>query len=235
MQTWEGALASAPGTDITFAVEDTIDGPGAGYLQKVERIYRGAAPTDLICYFHSDLFIHQHGWDEMVRREFADPQVAVASFCGALGHGSDDIYKTTYDYRQLARYGFVSNMTDAESHGARLLRPCNVAVVDSMAIIVRRAFLDAIGGWPVNRYPPSHVSDYWICLMARRYKCKVRYIPVAVTHKSGGWKGDGRFDYGAWIAGTKWGSDAECHRIGHRMIYDDFRDVLPVRVGYGIR
>ena len=71
----------------------------------------------------------------MVRDAFADPEVAVASFCGALGHGTDDIYNGPYDYRQLARQDFISNMKDAERHGKRVLSPCDVAVVDSMAII----------------------------------------------------------------------------------------------------
>ena len=235
LQSWCDTITSDPG--IVFAVEDTIEGPGAGYLQKVDLIHRESPPTDLICYFHSDLFIQQAAWDEMVQYEFRDPSVVVASFCGAFWHGTDDIYRRPYDFRQLARHHFVSNMDNAEAHGRRLLTACNVAVVDSMAIIVRRSFLDEIGGWPVNRYPPSHCSDYYLCLMAHKRGRKVRYIPVAVSHAGGGTKGDGRFDYAAWIAGTKWMSDDNCHKLGHWLIYHDFRNILPVRVGLpdGIR
>jgi hypothetical protein len=122
-------------------------------------------------------------------------------------------------------------MDNAEAHGRRLLTACNVAVVDSMAIIVRRSFLDEIGGWPVKEYYPSHCSDYWLCLMAHRYRRRVRYIPVGVSHAGGGTKGDGRFNYEKWALEVIGKTDAEMHQINHWRIFSNFRDVLPVRVG----
>ena len=212
-----------------IAVDDTIEGEGAGWLHKVQGIYQ-ASGQDIIAYFHNDLTIHQTGWDEVVLAQFDDPSVAIVSFNGALGHGADDIYYTPYQTVQLARYHFMSNLTDAEAHGRRWLHPCNVATVDSFSMIIRRTFLDEIGGWPIDRYPPSHASDYWICLMAHRHGYKVRYVPISCTHTSGGVRGDGRFDYPKWIAATKWKSDANCHKISHELIYNDFGDILPVRV-----
>lgn len=211
------------------AVDDTIKGEAAGWLGKIQRIYQYST-QDVIAYFHNDLIIHQTGWDELVLAQFEDPNVAVVSFSGALGHGAPHIYQVPYQTVQLARYDFLSNLTDAEAHGRRWLHPCDVATVDSFSMIVRRSFLDEVGGWPIACYPPSHCSDYWLCLMAHRHKLKVRYVPVACSHASGGVRGDGRFNYAKWISGTKWESDANCHRISHELIYGDFRDVLPVRV-----
>ncbi len=104
-----------------------------------------------------------------------------------------------------------------------------MAVVDSFSLIVRRSFLDLIGGWPVKTYHPSHCSDYWLCLMAHRHKMRIRYVPVSCTHNSGGVRGDGRFDYAKW---QEWYgfTDAQMHQINHRLLYDNFADVLPVRI-----
>ncbi len=297
---------------FSITVDDTIEGIGAGYLHKVEKFYREST-ADVLAYLHSDLFIHSHGWDEMVLREFETCEVcgrpefehaalypniearicdnftnrvAIVSFCGARRHGHPDIYKAPYDYRQLARFEFISNLVDAEKHGQRVLKPQDVAVVDSFSLIVRRSFLDLIRGWPINHechiyddlwepcrccgyhcrvcnqrwyragikpgteigeilqrdahyacegfpvrptYHPSHCSDYWLCLMAHRHKMRIRYVPVSCTHNSGGVRGDGRFDYAKW---QEWYgfTDAQMHQINHRLLYDEFRDVLPVRI-----
>lgn len=213
----------------TVTVDETVDGPQAGYLQKVHRFYL-SSQADVIAYFHSDLTIHQPSWDSLVLKEFEDERVAIVSFGGAISWGHPDIYRVPYEYRQLARHGWMSNATDAEQHGTRCTTARDVAVIDSMAVVVRRSFLTRCGGWPVATFPPSHCSDYWLCLMAHRLGMRIRLVPVAYTHTSGGVRGDGRFDYPKWIAGTRWLSDANCHRIGHELIYDLGRDTLPVEI-----
>ncbi len=204
-------------------------GPEASYLSKVQRSYE-QTDAEIIAYFHSDLTIHEQGWDERVLREFTDPRVGVVGFGGGTRHGHKDIYKVPYDYRQLARFGFVSNLSDAEAHGRRERNECTVAVLDSFSLIVRRELLDKTDGWPVDDYPPTqHCSDYWLCLQTHRHGYLVRMVGIACTHASGG-VALGQWDYKSWAASTPWGSDAEMHRESHRLIYDEFRDVLPVEV-----
>ncbi len=267
-------------------VDPTIEGEGAGYLQKVQHYYKNT-DADVIAYFHSDLFIREFGWDERVLREFEDPNVVLVSFFGAKELGRPNIYVDPYDYRQLARGGCWSNMRDAEMHGQRCIGSMDVAMIDSFSLIVRRSFLDQIGGWPVNHqcrlyedlwepcrccgyhcrvcnqrwyrvgiapgteigqilapspsvcegfpvrpkdFPPSHGSDMWLCMMAARHKKKVRLIGIYCSHSSGGVRGDGRFDYPAWAATTKWGSDAAMHAWWHQYLYSEFKDVLPIKV-----
>lgn len=226
MESWQSTASGG----ISCVIDDTVEGEGAGWLQKIQRVYEEFG-HDILAYFHSDLFILEPGWNDMVLREFEDPDVAVAGFFGATGIGSERINVEPYHPHLLARYNPISNMVNAEEHGGRVIVPCDVAVLDSLSMIVRRSFLDEVGGWPVDRYPPSHCSDMWICLTARRHRRKVRFIPVNISHNGGGVRGDGRFDYPEWIAGTQWKSDAECHRIGHQLIYDDFHDLLPFVVG----
>jgi len=212
-----------------IVVDETRVGERAGYLTKAALLAEMTGNADLIVYLHSDTFTLAHGWDETVIQEFADERVAVAGFFGAKRLGARDIYKLPYDYRQLARADCWSNMTDAEAHGRRTTDAQDVAVIDSFACIVRRSFLNACGGWPVASYPPNHFSDLWISLQAHRAGMRVRLIPIACAHKGGG-TDLGGFDYAAWAATTKWRDNHAMHRTGSRMIYDEFRDVLPVEV-----
>jgi hypothetical protein len=227
-QSWGENVAH---TTYALSIDDATEGEQAGYLYKLQRFYQSgyATDVDVLGYMHSDLFIHEKGWNERVLNEFEADDVAIVSFGGSLRHGSPDLYRTPYVYTQLARSPFLSNMTDAEAHGFRETGARDVAVVDSMAFFVRRSFLDRIGGWPVATYPPNHCSDYWCCLMAHRHRQRIRMVGVSITHGGGG-VGRGGFNYPAWAATTRWHDDATMHRVGHDLIYNDFRDVLPVEV-----
>lgn len=218
--TWEDTR-SRP-IDIHVLTETV--GEGAGFLRKCEYAWRHSN-ADMIAYFHSDLAIHEHGWDQRVLAEFEDPSVAVVGFVGATGLGHENIFKTPYAYTQLARYDVWGNLTDAEAHGNRDAGSRNVAVVDSCAVCVRRSFLASVGGWPVERYPnTSHCSDLWICCAARRAGMRVRMVGIGCTHASGGKGAQGV----AWL--DERGGDVALHRGAHRVTYDEFRDVLPIRV-----
>ena len=205
-------------------VDDATEGEEAGFLSKCDRMWRNTDAT-IIGYAHADLYIHEYGWDDRVLAEFDDPKVAVVGFVGATGLGHEDLYKIGYDYRQLARYDVWSNLTDWEVHGARETGSRQVAVIDSCAVFVRHSLLGRLHGWPVDRYPnTSHCSDLWICCSAVRHQLVCRMVGVACTHSSGG-RGE---------AGSHWldqrGGDQSLHRQAHERLYEDFRDVLPVRI-----
>ena len=220
--TWQDTM-SKPWPIIIYG-QDSAGDENAGFLTKCDVAWRSTDAT-VIGYLHSDLYIHEHGWDTRVLDTFSDPHVAVVGFVGATGLAHEDTFKIPYDFRQLARSGVWSNLTDWEVHGARETGTKSVAVIDSCTVFVRRELLARSGGWPVDRYPnTSHCSDLWICCMARRHRLNVRLVGIAATHSSGG-KGE---------AGTKWldarGGDDQMHKRAHELIYDDFRDVLPIRI-----
>lgn len=199
-------------------------GESAGFLHKCQRAFERSEAT-VLGYLHSDLFIHERNWDQRVLHEFDDPTVGVVGFVGAKRLGYEHIYKIPYSHTQLARYDVLSNLTDAETHGARFTGTCDVAVVDSCAVFMRRDLLRQASGWPVGTYPNNaHCSDLWACLVARRLGLRTRLVGVACTHRSGG-KGE---------AGSRWleqhGTDIVHHRRAHELIYEEFRDQLPVRV-----
>lgn len=198
-----------------------------GFLTKCDEAWRETDAT-VIGYLHSDLFILEHRWDERILEQFNNPDVAVVGVVGAETLAHEDIYKVPYDYRQLARGRVASNLSDAEAHGTVDAGVRKVAVIDSCAVFVRRSFLSRIGGWPVSSYPnSSHCSDLWLCCMARRHNRVTLLVGIKALHRSGG-KGARGVE---WLE-THYGRDGDtaAHRLAHQLIYDEFRDVLPIGV-----
>ncbi len=175
---------------------------------------------DLLAFIHDDVIIHDtERWFVKVRSEFEDPRVGLVGFGGALGHGSPELYKVPYDYHQLGRSQFLSNMDDAEVHGKRFTGSCDVAVLDGFSLIVRRQILETAGGWPVNNL--GYVGyDYWLSCMTRRLGYRIRLVGVSCAHLGGRTfvklgLGQGPEHWAQFLA-------------AHEYIYNEFRDVLPV-------
>lgn len=201
-----------------------------GVIGSYDAIYRDPAiDADVLAYIHDDVTIHEKGWDERVLKEFEDPAVGVVGFGGALRHGADEIYRIPYKLQQLARFLYRSNVDNAEVHGERFTGECDVAVLDGFALIVRRSLLHRAGGWPVATYPPMHLYDYWICAMAHRLGYRVRVVGIHCQHHGGQTATSAK--YQEWANKSAWGSDAQMHEKGHRLFYEDFKDVLPWRCG----
>ncbi len=198
-----------------------------GVLASMQWGYENAIEP-IIAFIHDDVLVHEEDWDTRVEAEFNDPSVGVVGFGGALQHGAPDIYKTPYQLSQLGRSHYRSNTDDAELHGERFTGSCDVATLDGFALIVRKELLDKVGGFPVAELPPHHNYDYWLTLSAWRHGYRVRLCGVRCQHQ-GGLTAVTK-EYQEWATKTKWGSDAEMHKQGHRWLYDRFADVLPVRV-----
>lgn len=204
-------------------VDDSYD----GFLTKCDKAWRETDAT-VIGYLHSDLYILEHRWDERILAQFNNPDVVVVGVVGAETLAHEDIYKIPYDYRQLARGRVFSNLVDAEAHGATHAGVKKVAVIDSCAVFVRRSFLSRLAGWPVRSYPnSSHCSDLWLCCMAHRYRLSTVMVGITALHRSGG-KGARGIE---WLE-KNFGRDGDkaAHRLAHQLIYDEFRDVLPIGV-----
>lgn len=208
-----------PDGDIDIMIKD---GHG-GMLPAYQAGFEAAQRHPLLAFFHDDLLIHDETWVDRVLAEFEDPAVGLVGFGGALGHGSPSLYRDPYDYHQLARHDFRSNMTDAENHGTRFTGSCDVAVLDGFALIVRRKILEKAGGWPLTT-PIGYVCyDYWLSCMTRRLGYRIRLVGVPVTHLGG----QTFVKLGIGKDPKHW----EQYLASHRYIYDEFRDVLPWRVG----
>jgi GT2 family glycosyltransferase len=189
--------------------------PDKDVLPAYQELYESTYEP-ILGFIHDDVEITERGWDERVLREFDDPNIGMVGFAGATRHGRADIYKTPYDLPQLGRFGFRSNMRTAEEHGQRFTDACDIAVLDGMAMIVRRSILDKVGGWPLNTPIGYFCYDYWLSCEVRRQGYKIRLVGVAVDHLGG--KSSG------FIA------PHHSHAESHKWLYDNSRDVLPFEV-----
>lgn len=165
---------------------------------------------------HDDLMVYEHNWDLRVLKEFEDPTVGMVGFAGALRHGSPDLYKAPYELPQLGRFGFRSNMRNAEHHGERFTGECDVAVLDGFAMFVRRPILEKVGGWPLGTDINYFCYDYWLSCEVRRQGYRIRLVGVDCDHLSG---------KTASMVQLK-----DDHAAAHKWLYEHSRDVLPFEV-----
>ena len=82
-----------------------------------------------------------------------------------------------------------------------------------------------MGGWRPDKWPPHHVYDYRVCCEAHRHGYAVRLIGIRCHHLGG--RTATTAEYQEWCKTTKWGSDVGMHEAGHKMLYEEYRDVLP--------
>ena len=198
-----------------------------GMVPAYEHLYESLRLAEpVIAFMHDDCEIHDPDWPAKVEAEFADPKVAVVGLGGALGLGDPELYKVPYNLNQLARKDYFSNQTDFEVHGQRETGSRNVAVVDGFFMAIRTSFLGEIGGWSGFPYT-FHMYDAYICLKALELGYRIRMTGISCTHHGGGTSTGP--EYIDWC--KERGTTPECeHQEPHRFIYENFREVLPVRV-----
>lgn len=184
------------------------------------------APGDVVALLHNDLMVRQPGWDATLLAWFHHhPDAGVVGFHGARGLGAAGIYRTPYRLEQLARWDTMSNLEDAEAHGARRTTPARVAVVDGMAICARRADLVEWGGLDES-LGPHHMYDNDICLTALAAG-RVNYmLPIRARHLSGQTANFPRYQESV----AHLGGDAGVHRTAHERFYEKWRGRLPAVV-----
>jgi hypothetical protein len=185
-------------------------------LVAYQAMYEGS-DEPILAYIHDDVLITEKDWDLRVLKEFGNPSVGLVGFGGGLGHGNPQLYKIPYSPDQLYRIHFMSNLRNAEEHGRRFTGEHDVAILDGFAIFVRKELLDKAGGWPQNTPIGYCGYDYWICCMARRLGYRIRLVGVACDH------------LGGRSVGLNPNLKADAKAVD-RIIYDEFRDVLPAMV-----
>jgi len=177
----------------------------------------------ILAYLHDDLEIYEKGWDTRVLQEFADPSVGLVGFGGALGHGQPWLYQRPYYLPDLARQSFLSNLREAQTHGARFQGECDVAVVDGFAVFVRREILKSWkheNGAP-NGFPQCQSVGYFmwcenLCCEVRRQGYRIRLVGVDCHHIGG---------RTSTVYQVK-----EDYELEHLYFYEHNRDVMPYHV-----
>jgi hypothetical protein len=191
---------------------------GKGMLEAYEEGWR-STQAEIIALIHDDVHIYEQNWRERVLREFADPTVGLVGFGGALQHGSDDLYKTPYNYKQLGRGLYLSNVADAEVHGQRFTGACDVSVLDGFCLIVRRSILERMCGWLGHGPIGYSLYDYLICCETHRQGFRIRVVGVKSHHLGGR----------SAVALKLAEGQGKAHEDAHKWLWEHYRDVLPYR------
>ncbi len=208
--------------------------------------------AEVIALLHDDLFIHEAGWDAQVLAHFEQqPQCGLAGFGGGKTLGHPQIYQIDYEPHQLARGSFLSNMEEAEHHGNRTQVPRRVACLDGFSQIGRREYWKGHPG-RISQAQPSaasvtdtvnlfermaalgiihHAYDAALGCYAKRLGWDAWVLPVS-CHHYGGVTAVADRGYHAWANATTGllDGDHEFWQRAHRIVYDEFKDVLPFGV-----
>jgi Glycosyltransferase like family len=186
---------------------------------------------DTYAFLHDDVEIIQAPWPGLVTAFFQHhPKCGMVGFGGALGLGTGDMYKRPYNLLQLARLSYISNMKEAELHGSRVIVPTQVSVLDGFCQIIRRTAYEDVGGWQavLDMGIEFHAYDTAMaCLLAEK-GWEVWMLPIPCHHAGG--RTSCSPEYDAWLRSRGINGDGEVHAKAHRIIYDRFRTVLPLRV-----
>jgi hypothetical protein len=188
------------------------------------------SPAEVIACLHDDVLIEERDWDVWVLSHFEEhPGCGLAGFGGATGLGSQDLYYVPYAPVQLARVDFRSNMRDAEAHGQRTTQPCRVACLDGFSLIGRRRFFANAWAYLDAQGLRHHYYDSAIGCLAKRWGEEVWLIPAACHHESGQTTKRNQA-YRDWAYQQDPQGNAGLWDWAHRWAYEEFRDVLPIRV-----
>lgn len=201
---------------------------GFHQLWDMSRAPIASYPDDILVQIHDDVEILEPGWDARIKRCFREhPGCGLAGFGGSTAVAGDEIYKVPYEIHQLGRRNFYSNMVDAETHGFRATEERPIVWTDGFSIILKRELLNKIGGW--SWWPPEclhHAYDYGIACMARRHGYEAWLVPCAVNHR--GAQASTNSIHKEVV--ERFGGEEEIHRSSHAFVYNEFRDVLPLRL-----
>lgn len=236
-----GANTDIRDQDVVHVVDDylgTVPAFAEGFRIAQEQ---GA---DVICCFHDDLRIDDASWDAQVEEHFEDhPDCILAGFGGAMGVGRPGMYDEPFDPMSLARHSFGSNMKDAGAHGERWRKRRKVAVLDGFSLIFRLE-----GVTPHERHETDqevrhgnpfrvmaddgiihHAYDVAVSALNRRGGRETWFLPVS-CHHAGGRTAVLDTGYLAWAKTKHPDGDQGLWLEAHRIVYDQFQDVLPFHV-----
>jgi len=205
-----------------------------GVVPPMHNLWQAAAKSghdgrdDILVFIHDDCQILEKGWDgRIVSVMSTQPLCDGIGLVGGTGIGAHDIYQRPYELIQLARHNVHSALVDAHVHGAYASGPMLLATADGCALIMRRSFLDQLGGWSWWK-EANHGYDNAISCMLRRHGRQLYLVPIRFAHPSllklyGGHKND--------VAAARYAERfGDCYTRAHRQLYDEFRDVLPFHV-----
>ena len=184
--------------------------------------------TDVLTMLHDDVTIHDPNWHDRIMEQFLiSDEVVAVGLGGAVVLGNRNLYRKPYDIRNMARGGYRSNQTDAETHGERFTGACRVAVLDAFLMAIKVEWLRSRGGWPVE-YLTHHCLDLWLACEAARCDKEIWMVGASCIHHGGKTSTSSVYKDAAWLQG---GSRESDHQLPHRWLATEYSDVLPIDKG----
>lgn len=191
---------------------------------------------DLLAVLHSDLWVHERGWDARVREAFGrDERLGLVGFVG-----SDEIDGAGgRGQGTLLNFSGVGMASRAEDHGRRIDGFRLAAVVDGCAMILRRRALEDVGIRP--GFPPHHFYDRLISCQMLERGWRIGVLGIACDHignqtagRQPGWSALAR-DWARKhrIPAHEAGWDAAVYLEAERQFLREWRDAkhfIPLRV-----
>jgi GT2 family glycosyltransferase len=184
------------------------------------------AKPDICIHLHDDLTIHDPDWLPRLLEPFSRPDVVAVGFGGAAALGNWDLHRKPWQLQNMARRGYCSNQTDAETHGERFTGTCRVAVLDAFCMAVRRDWLLSRGGWPVEHLT-HHCLDLWLSCEAALDDREIWVTGVSCTHSGGGSSTKPAYREAKWLQGGTLESD---HILPHKWLWSQYQSILPIEV-----
>jgi glycosyltransferase involved in cell wall biosynthesis len=199
-------------------------------LMETNKIAYEKCETDLLMLLHTDCFIFEKDWDQRIRGYFDSiDKLGMAGFFGAQGCLPDG--GRLQDVEFDGQMSGLSNMLEAEIHGARLKAPWRAcAIYDSFAMVMSMEMLKAGKGFDM-RYELHHLGtdrDISLESLRRGYKNIVVNVPC---HHIGGVTGESDI-YQKWLekrTGSKF-EDGKIHNANAKLFKDKWKEVLPLYV-----
>lgn len=202
----------------------------------------GLCTTDIICYIHSDVLIHQTAWNVMIDSAFSqDELLGLAGFFGARGVGTDG----GRDYSMSNMQGSVWGKCDchplaAHHHGTHITSPEAAGVLDGLAMIFRRSCLehlihdtDAFDEWR----SPHHFYDKILSMKCIDLGYHLAVIPVGFDHYSGATANHSetyKDTMNQWLEahGHAQEGDHGIYKLAEQQMFQEFGGRLPLRVAH---
>ena len=206
-----------------------FDGGGVvpAFAYGVEAAFKEGA--EMVLCLHDDVLLEQGEWDAAVLRWQGELHADFGGFGGGTSLGAANIYQVPYDPMQLARGGFASNMRDAEAHGVRATMPQQMAVFDGFSQFGRGQWFRDAWRWLAKSGIQHHAYDAAVACLAARAHVPGYLFPVKVHHY-GGHTAVGSSMYQDWARTQNKDGDQGFWVDAHKITYEAFKDVLPVRV-----
>ena len=188
-------------------------------------LLRGYEPW--IFYSHSDVEMVVPGWDIRLcglLEAAASRNAGACGMFGAKGIGTQEIYKDSYHFTHMQRWGCctVESMVDA---GGTVVSEdlTRCLVLDGFSLILSTKMIAEVG-FDHESYPSHHMYDNDICLMSHFAGYNNFVLDLDCIHHGG--MTSTREDWASKFNTT----DLEVHRASHVVFYEKYRGKLPLGV-----